>query len=168
MRFKLRRARREDADTVIDLISELAHFEKLDPPAPDARERLLRDGWGRTPRFETWLAESEGRAVGYAIVLETYSTFLARPTLYIEDVYVTPEFRGRGAGYALFRLAADLAVKRGCGRIEWLCLDWNTGAQAFYEKLGARRLNDWLPYRLMPDQVADLPPLSLDFDIDAG
>src|SRR3989442_15751231 len=98
----VRRAILADAETVLNLITQLAHYEKLNPPDEEARARLLEDGWGNSPRFEAWLAEADGLPVGYAIVFETYSTFLARPTLYLEDIFVLPEHRGKGAGYALF------------------------------------------------------------------
>jgi GNAT superfamily N-acetyltransferase len=86
--------------------------------------------------------------VGYAFVFETYSTFLALPTLYLEDLFVLPEYRGRKAGYALFRHCAEEALRRGCGRFEWAVLDWNRPAIEFYERLGAKHLHDWLIYRL--------------------
>lgn len=135
------------------LIDALAGFEEL--PAPDAyaRERLEADGWGDRPRFEAWLACADGLPVGYAIIFETYSTFLARPTLYLEDLFVLPEFRGQGAGRALFDHISDVALERGCGRMEWACLDWNTNAQAFYAKVGARQMAEWLPYRLTAEQI---------------
>jgi GNAT superfamily N-acetyltransferase len=94
--------------------------------------------------------------VGYAIVLETYSSFLARPTLYLEDIFVRPEARCRGAGSALFAHLAQEARARGCGRMEWVVLDWNELAQRFYQKRGARRLNDWQYYRLDAAGIARL------------
>jgi len=99
------------------------------------------------------MACADGLPVGYAIVFETYSTFLARPTLYLEDLFVLPAFRGQGAGRALFETMADLAVERGCGRMEWVCLDWNRNAQAFYERVGARHMTEWYPYRLTAEQI---------------
>ena len=151
MGLTIRRAAREDAHILIDLIRALARFEHLEPPDSMAEERLLRDGWGDQPRFEAWLACVGERAVGYLLLFETYSTFLARPTLYIEDIFVLPEARGQGAGSALFHHAQKLAEERGCGRMEWCCLDWNTAAQAFYERAGARRLSEWFYYRLDVD-----------------
>jgi GNAT superfamily N-acetyltransferase len=101
-----------------------------------------------TPRFEVYLAEMGITPVGYAIVFETYSTFLALPTLYLEDLFVLPEYRKSGIGYALFRKIATEARKRGCGRMEWAVLDWNLLAINFYRKLGATHLKEWNVYRL--------------------
>jgi GNAT superfamily N-acetyltransferase len=147
----LRRATRADATALLQLICALAEFENLEPPDIEAQQRLLEDAFGEQPRIETWLAFVDGRAepVGYAIVLETYSSFLARPTLYLEDVFVLPEFRNQGIGSAFLRHCVALAHERGCGRMEWTCLDWNTRAQRVYEdKLGAQRMSEWYLYRL--------------------
>ena len=148
MAVTVRRAEREDAAVLLDLITALARYEKLEPPDEDARQRLIRDGWGEQPRFEAWLAELDGRAVAYAILFETYSSFLARPTLYLEDIFVLPDYRRRGVGNALFRRLVEEAVTRGCGRMEWVCLDWNRLGLEFYQKIGAQRLNDWITFRL--------------------
>jgi GNAT superfamily N-acetyltransferase len=147
----LRRATRADSAPMLHLVCALAEFEKLEPPDAEAQERLLEDAFGDQPRIETWLAFVDGHTepVGYAIVLESYSSFLARPTLYLEDVFVLPEFRNRGIGTAFLRHCVALAHERGCGRMEWTCLDWNTRAQRVYEdKLGAQRMSEWFLYRL--------------------
>src|SRR5437016_10792898 len=96
----VRRAEREDFQTLVDLITALAHYEKLDPPDAGARQRLLLDGWSEHPKFEAWIATQGGEPAGYAIVFETYSTFLAQPTLYLEDIFVLPNRRSSGVGYA--------------------------------------------------------------------
>src|SRR5206468_7519027 len=121
------------------LVIALAEFEKLPPPDAEAQARLVEDGFGARPRFEAWLAFGNGEAepVGYALVFETYSSFLARPTLYLEDVFVLPAWRARGIGQALLRQCIQTAHERGCGRLEWACLDWNTKARKFYERIGA-------------------------------
>src|SRR6478609_7003539 len=129
----VRKATSADAETVLRLIVALAEFERLPPPDGAARQRLIGDAFGPRPRFEIFLAELDGQVVGYAFVFETYSTFLAMPTLYLEDLFVLDEFRGRGVGYALFRYCAEEALRRGCGRFEWVVLDWNTNAITFYE-----------------------------------
>lgn len=149
-RVGLLRATRSDAPALLGLIRALAAYEQLPPPDAEAEARLIEHGFGPQPRFEAWLARVEGVAepVGYAVIFETYSTFLARPTLYLEDIFVRPEFRGGGIGAALLRHCIRLAHERGCGRVEWTCLDWNTSAQCFYERLGARRLHEWILYRL--------------------
>ena len=149
--FTLRRAQRPDAPDLLRLVCALAEFEKLDSPDAEAQQRLIEDSFGAKPRIESWLAFAAGRAqpVGYAMLLETYSSFLARPTLYLEDVFVLPEFRGRGIGGAFLRHCVALAHERGCGRMEWTCLDWNTRAQRVYEdKLGAQRMSEWYLYRI--------------------
>ena len=146
----LRRAERTDADAVIGLIIALAEFENLPPPDEAAQARLIEHGFGNVPKFEVMLAEVEGAPgpIGYALLLQTYSTFLAQPSLYLEDVFVLTEYRKQGVGTALLRFCAQTALERGCGRLEWTCLDWNTNAQALYERMGARRMNEWLLYRM--------------------
>lgn len=149
----LRRAERADSQALISLIVALAEFEKLPPPDTDAQARLIADGFGAAPKFEAWLAEWDAQPVGYAFFFETYSTFLARPTLYLEDLFVLPDFRRRGIGKALLNHCVKLAKERGCGRMEWTCLDWNVDAQEVYEKMGARRMDEWLTYRLTHDAL---------------
>ena len=145
---RVRKASPQDAEAILGLVVELATFEKLPPPDEAARKRLIEDAFGPQPRFEIFLAEVGGRVVGYAFIFETYSTFRALPSLYLEDLFVLEEFRGSGVGYALFKHCAQEAVKRGCGRYEWAVLDWNTHAINFYERLGAKHLHDWRLYRL--------------------
>jgi GNAT superfamily N-acetyltransferase len=156
MSVVIRRAERQDAQLLLDLITALAHYEKLEPPDAGARQRLIEDGWGDRPRYAAWLAELHGRAVAYAIVFETYSTFLAQPTLYIEDIFVLPDYRRNGVGGALFRRLVQEAVDQGCGRMEWVCLDWNQPGLEFYEKLGARRLGEWVTFRLTRPEMQQL------------
>lgn len=153
MGIRVRRAERADGDVLLSLVRALADYEKLDPPTEAAQGRLLEDGWpaaGGAPRFTAWLAEDEeaGTAAGYAITLYTYSSFLARPTLYIEDIFILPDHRRSGAGTALFLAIKEAAEQNGCGRIEWVVLDWNVTAQQFYRTLGAQHLADWHYYRL--------------------
>ena len=146
----------DDGEILLALIDALADYERLPRPAPDARRRLIADAFAARPRFEAYLARVAGTAVGYAIVFETYSTFLAQPTLYLEDLFVVSEQRGRGAGRALFLHCVREAVRRGCGRMEWSVLDWNTPALGFYERLGARRLPEWQPFRLLRSEMERL------------
>lgn len=137
-----------DVPALLDLIDALADYENLPRPDEAARRRLAADAVASPPRFEALLAEVDGRVSGYAIFFMTYSTFLARPTLYLEDLFVLPDARGRGAGAALFKACAAEAVRRECGRMEWVVLDWNTPSIEFYQRRGARQLKTWLPYRL--------------------
>ena len=137
-----------DVPALLDLIDGLADYEHLPRPEPDARARLAADALADPPRFRALVTELDGQVVGYAIYFLTYSTFLARPTLYLEDLFVKPEARGCGAGAALFRACAQEAVRTGCGRFEWQVLAWNAPSIAFYQARGARRMDDWLPFRL--------------------
>jgi GNAT superfamily N-acetyltransferase len=144
----VRPATPDDADAFLALVDGLADYERLARPDADARQRLVRDAFSTPARFELLLAEIDDEVVGYAAWFPTYSTFLARPSLYLEDLFVTPSARGRRAGLALFRACAAEAVRRGYGRMEWSVLDWNTPSIEFYEALGARRNQEWLPFRL--------------------
>jgi len=154
MSLEIRPLRAEDVPTLLELIDRLAEYEKLDGPDADARQRLAQDAMTDPPRFRTFLAEVDGKAVGYAIYFYTYSTFLARPTLYLEDIFVLPEQRGQGAGIGLFRACVNEAVATGCGRMEWQVLTWNTPTIEFYERLGARRMDAWYSYRLDDEALA--------------
>ncbi|GAB4463492.1 MAG: GNAT family N-acetyltransferase [Armatimonadaceae bacterium] len=151
-RYQIRRAGPEDTTVLLELVDALADYEKLPRPDEEARKRLTFDGFLRTPpRFEVYLVMGGGFAAGYAIVLETYSSFLAKPTLYIEDLFIRPEMRQQGAGHALLRFLAAEAIQRECGRMEWVCLDWNEPAIRFYEKWGAEHLVEWRMYRMNED-----------------
>lgn len=145
------RATREDSEALLSLIDALADFEKLQKPVGEARTRLIEHGFGEKPKFETWLAKVDGKAVAYALTFETYSSFLALPTLYLEDLFVLPEYRKQKVGLNLFTHLVAEAQRRGCGRMEWAVLDWNIQAINFYERLGARWLSDWKVYRLTPE-----------------
>lgn len=146
----MRRAVRADGPALLRLIVALAEFEKLKPPDEAAQKRLLEHGFGPQPRFECWLGflHDSPDPVAYALIFETYSSFEAAPTLYLEDLFVLPDFRRRGIGTALLRNCIQIARDRGCARMEWTCLDWNTRAQETYERMGAKRLSEWFLYRL--------------------
>jgi GNAT superfamily N-acetyltransferase len=145
-----------DVPRLLDLIDELADYECLPRPDAGARRRLAADATADPPRFAALLGELDGEAVGYAIWFLTYSTFLARPSLYLEDIFVRPAARRHGVGLALFRACAKEAVRRGCGRYEWQVLSWNTLAIDFYERHGARHQAGWLPFRLDGEPLAAL------------
>lgn len=138
-----------DAPVLLLLIDALADYEKLPRPEEAAKVRLIHDAWEHSPpRFLPYLALSNDDPIGYAIAFETYSSFLARPTLYIEDIFVRPDARRLGAGDALLRFLAREAVRRGCERMEWVCLNWNTLASDFYERRGAVHMDEWRTYRV--------------------
>ena len=143
--MKIRPYEKRHAKELTALIRALAEYEKLPPPTPTAARRLLLD-IGR--RVRVLMAEVDGRAVGYAIYLFTYSSFRARPTLYLEDIFVLPEYRRGGIGRAFFDALRKAARRAKCGRMEWVVLDWNTPAHRFYKKLGARPLDGWVTYRM--------------------
>jgi len=139
---------RRDGRWLLGLVDALADFEKLARPTSAGRKRLLADAFGRRRRFEAFLAWSGKRAVGYAIFFETYSSFRAQPTLYLEDLFVLPDLRRAGIGLALFTAVLREADRRSCGRMEWQVLDWNVNAIRFYNRIGARQLKGWLPFRI--------------------
>ncbi len=147
--IEVRKIQPGDADELVKLIDALAEYEKLDPPDAEAKARLIRDLFAERPRVESYLAFVDGKAAGYTFIFETYSTFLALPTLFLEDLFVLPEYRSRKVGSALFREMVREAHARGCGRMEWNVLDWNQLAIDFYERYGARRMSEWLGYRLV-------------------
>ncbi|HEX2022729.1 MAG TPA: GNAT family N-acetyltransferase [Candidatus Thermoplasmatota archaeon] len=158
MDVDIRKAGPEDADVVAGLVRALADYEKLPAPGPDALARLAADFSGDRPRLEVWLAQRGGAPVGYAATFETYSTFRARPLLYLEDLFVLPEHRRAGVAKALLRRLARRAKERGCARVTWMVLDWNVDAQRFYERLGAKREASWWPFVLEGealDRLAD-------------
>jgi GNAT superfamily N-acetyltransferase len=147
-RLRIRAGTRGDAATIVALIRGLAEYERLGHEMEATIARIRRHGFGRRRYFETLLCFDGRDAVGFALYFFTYSTFLGRPTLYLEDLFVVPEARGRGAGKALLGALARIAVRRGCGRMEWTVLDWNAPAIGFYQQLGARLRKDWILTRL--------------------
>lgn len=152
----IRPATASDVPQILKFIQGLAEFEKLSHEVEATEERLkatLFPSAGH-PAAECVLAFEDGEPVGFALYFTTYSTFLAKPGLYLEDLFILPEQRGRGFGKALMLHLARLANERGCGRMEWSVLDWNETAIRFYESLGARRLQDWTICRLTGDALA--------------
>ncbi len=137
-----------DVPTILALIRGLADYERLRHECRATAAGVRRHGFGRRPYFETLIARRGGRPVGFALYFFTFSTFLAKPTLYLEDLFVLPEERGQGAGRALLAALARIAVRRGCGRLEWAVLDWNRPAIGFYKRLGARFRREWILTRL--------------------
>lgn len=156
MSLFIKKLSEEDFEAFFSLIVALADYEKLTPPDLDAKARLKRDAFSARPKFEAYLAFLNGAPVGYAIIFETYSSFLAKPTLYLEDLFVLPSARKQKVGFGLFKFLIKLAVERGCGRMEWQVLNWNQLAIDFYERLGATHQQNWLPYRLTEEQLSNL------------
>lgn len=154
--LRIRRATARDVPAILTLIRGLAEYERLAHQVEATLDRLRRHGFGRRPYFEALLCRRDRAPVGFALYFFTYSTFLARPTLYLEDLFVLPEARGRGAGRALLRALARIAVRRGCGRMEWTVLDWNTPAIRFYRRLGAGLRREWILTRLAGQPLRQL------------
>lgn len=147
------KAKESDFSELISLINSLADYEKLQRPDKEAQQRLKEHIFGPNPLIEAWLSRIDGKAAGYAITLLTYSSFLALPTLYLEDIFVLPEYRSKGIGKELFKHCAKIAFEKGCGRMEWQVLDWNKLAIDFYNKIGANQLKEWLIFRLTSEDI---------------
>jgi len=146
--LRLRPAVRADVPLILSLIRELATYER-DPASVVATETALeRDGFGERPLFQVTIAEWDGEAVGFAFWFFAYSTWRGQPTLYLEDLFVRPEARGRGIGKEMMGVLARAALDAGCGRFVWQVLDWNTPSIEFYESLGAEVVREWLTCRL--------------------
>jgi GNAT superfamily N-acetyltransferase len=155
-KIQIRPATRADKQSFLRLIDAHADFEKMARPTPEAKERLLQDGFGDHRRYSAFLASMDDRDVGYAITYEAYSSFLGRPTLYLEDIFVYGDARGSGFGGAMFQYLVEEALDRGCARMEWMVIDWNENAIGFYERRGAVQLSEWHSYRLEEDQMKAL------------
>jgi GNAT superfamily N-acetyltransferase len=158
--YVLRAATPADVEAVLRLIKGLADYERLAEGFTATAERLHEHLFGPRPYADVVLADVGRRSVGFALFFHSYSTFLAAPGLYLEDLFVEPEHRGRGIGGALLRHVARVAVERGCGRLEWAVLDWNAPAMSFYVKQGAAVLPDWRICRVTGDTLRSLGGLT--------
>jgi GNAT superfamily N-acetyltransferase len=154
--FKIRTARLADVPTILQLIRDLAMYERAPDEVTATEEQLVDVLFGEKPAAEVLLAFENETPVGFAVFFHNFSTWLGRPGLYLEDLFVKPEKRGKGYGHALLIDLAKIARDRGCGRMEWAVLDWNDPAIQFYHKLGAKPMNEWTVFRLTRDGIARL------------
>jgi GNAT superfamily N-acetyltransferase len=155
-RVSIRPARREDVPVILALIRALAEYERLADQCRADAPSLEATLFGDRPAAEVLIAEVDGAAAGFALFFHNYSTFLARPGLYLEDLFVQPEHRGLGVGRRLMAALARIAVARGCGRFEWSVLDWNAPAIGFYRRLGAIGMDGWTVQRVSGEALQRL------------
>jgi GNAT superfamily N-acetyltransferase len=151
--FTLRAAELRDVAPIVQLIRELAAFERLEHLVQATPEKLRPQLFGEKPAAEAMVAEVQGQVVAFALYFTNFSTFLAQPGLYLEDLFVQPDHRGSGIGEALLTRLAKLALERGCGRFEWSVLDWNERAISFYRRMGATVMPDWRICRIAGDEL---------------
>ncbi|MDT8397015.1 MAG: GNAT family N-acetyltransferase [Pseudomonadales bacterium] len=154
--IQIRRAGADDARVILDFILELADYEKLPHEVLASEEDIRRTLLGPQAKARALLCCIDAVAVGYAVYFFNYSTWLGKNGIYLEDLYVTPAFRGCGAGKALFRHVAKIALENNCGRYEWSVLNWNTPAIDFYESLGAKPMSEWTQYRIAGEALTQL------------
>lgn len=154
--MSIRPATVADVPLILRFIRELAAYERLAHEVVATEDGLRDTLFGARPHAEVVIAEEGGEPAGFALFFHNYSTFLGRPGIYLEDLYVRPEMRGKGTGRALLAHLARLAVERGCGRLEWWVLDWNEPAIRFYRTLGARPMDDWTVFRVDGDALERL------------
>ena len=152
--FAIRAAEPRDVADIVRLIGRLAEFEHLEHLMQATPEKLAPHLFGPRPAAEALVVDCGPRVVGFALFFTNFSTFLAKPGLYLEDLFVEPELRGRGIGQAVLTRLAELAAERGCGRFEWSVLDWNANAIRFYERMGATVMPDWRICRIAGDTLA--------------
>ncbi|MGE5613012.1 MAG: N-acetyltransferase family protein [Bacillota bacterium] len=153
--FELRFANESDVSLILRFIKELAEYENLLHEV-EATEEVLRESLFVRKAAEVIIGEYNNEAVGFALFFHNFSTFLGRPGIYVEDLYVKPEMRGKGFGQAMLSFLAKLAQEKNCGRLEWWCLDWNEPSIKFYRNLGAVPMDEWTVYRVTGKALADL------------
>ncbi|MDE3195796.1 MAG: GNAT family N-acetyltransferase [Acidobacteriota bacterium] len=156
METRIVAAAEADVPLILEMIQGLAEYERLPHLVTATGEALRKTLFGAHPAAEVLLAYQAGECVGFALFFSNYSTFLAKPGIYLEDLFVKPHARGRGAGLALLRELARLAVERDCGRVEWSVLDWNEPSIGFYKKLGAVPMEEWTTFRLTGEAIRKL------------
>ncbi len=149
----IRFATKEDSALILSFIKELADYEKMADRVTATVTDITKTFFCENPRVEALILEEGSQPVGFAVFFHNFSTFLCRYGIYIEDIYIKEAFRGKGYGKALFQRICEEALKRGCGRVEWWCLDWNKPSIDFYLNLGAEPMSDWTVFRLGQDQI---------------
>ena len=154
--FEIRDATENDVPLILSLIRELAEYERLSQEVMVTEEALCHWLFGERPVAEVLIGDHGGEPAAFALFFHSFSTFLSKPGIYLEDLYVRPEFRGAGLGRALLVHLAGLARERGCGRLEWSVLDWNEPAIDFYRRIGASPLGGWTVYRVAGEALDDL------------
>ena len=154
--MRITNATEQDAPVILELIRDLGEYERLSDQVIATEDQIRKTLFGAHPVAEALLASIEGKTVGFAVFFTNYSTFLAKPGIYLEDLFVKPDARGQGVGKAVLERIAQLAVERGCGRVEWSVLDWNAPSIRFYESLGAVAMNEWTTFRLTGESLARL------------
>jgi GNAT superfamily N-acetyltransferase len=154
--IQIRQATEQDVPVILQLIRSLADYERLSHEVTATEDDLRASLFGEHPAAEVLLAHAGGEPIGFAVFFQSYSTFLGRPGLYLEDLFVLPAWRGQGHGRQLLARVAQLAVERGCGRMEWSVLDWNQPAIDFYKRLGAQPMEQWTVHRLSGAALARL------------
>lgn len=153
--FSIRFAEEKDVSLILHFIKELADYEKMLNEVV-ATEEILHEWIFEKNKAEVIFAMEDGKEIGFALFFHNFSTFLGRAGVYLEDLYVMPEYRGKGYGKALLKQLAKIAVERGCGRLEWWCLDWNQPSIDFYRSLGAVPMDDWTVYRITGDTLIEM------------
>jgi GNAT superfamily N-acetyltransferase len=152
----IRRAEAADIPLILEFIQDLAAYERLRESCVATEEKLRATLFSDHPAAEVIIAEDEGKPLGFALFFPNYSTFLAQRGIYLEDLFVRPEARGKGVGFALLAALGRIAIERGCGRLEWAVLDWNQLAIDFYKRIGAKPLDDWTVFRMTGSALEEL------------
>lgn len=153
--FTIRFAQEEDTPLILQFIKELADYEEMLDQVV-ATEEILRTSLFEKHQAEVIIGEYHGKPVGFALFFHNFSTFLGKANLYLEDLYVTPEARGNGFGKILLAFLGEIAIDRGCGRLDWWCLDWNTASIEFYLQMGAKPMDEWTVYRVEGNALKEL------------
>jgi GNAT superfamily N-acetyltransferase len=156
MKIQIRNATESDIPMLLSLIKDLAQYEKLLPEVVTGEQELRESLFSKRPAAEALIGEGHGRPIGFAIFFHNFSTFLGKRGLYLEDLFIKPEFRKQGFGEEMLIRLAQIATERNCGRFEWAVLDWNESAIGFYKKLGARQMDDWRVFRLTGEALRNL------------